>query len=831
FRTLEEVGALEKREGGLTPTGRSLARLPLDPRLGRMLLEARERKVLGEVVIIVAGLSVMDVRERPAEKESAADEAHARFDDPGSDFLTLLNIWHALRDFRKEGRGWHRNKLRRYCTANFVNMRRILEWDQVVRELGRLLKEETKRRPRPLPADRERWGDPDEIHKSLLAGMPRQIGVWEKEKRFYRGTSGRNFAIFPGSGLFGKNRPEWVLGFDLVETTRLWARKVAAIDAAWVEEIAPQLCRSRFHSPHWDEQQGAVYGIETVVCGGLTIIPERRVHFGRVDPKAAHEVFVREAILGGGLHSRCGFLDQLAAVRDEVGRAERKLRRIGGLWSDEGAYDFFFARIPAEISTARGFHQWRERDGNEERLMIRLADVVWEEIADELALFPDEVWHGDHGYRVEYRSDPEAADDGVCFEIGIAELGRIPDHLPGWGVPGILAERVELLVRSLPKWQRQACFPITDRVRDFLDQWRDWEPDRDLRTALAEYFSERSGHDIGAGDFDGGRLPGHLRVTVRVRDEEGRELAMGEEVGVLREQLAGVLRARREAAANLEWEMTGGEVWSFGEVPDEAGGVFPALVDEGETVGMRAYLEREEAEESHRAGCVRLFMLEHPDQAAYVRKNLPLGHGARLSLPVLDAGGGVAEDLIRCAAAGALGRRLPRNGEDFQAASADGKGRWYACAQDLCEALEEALDSERRIREWMHAHREDRHLAEVVADLEEELTWLLRPGFAWRAGFTRMKRYQRFFLGIEERLQRLESQPLLRDEEKRRRILPLWRDWMARWTARPEAVRWWEAGWMLEEFRLQLFAPGLPREMKVSEKRIAAVLDDGTRPA
>ena len=836
FRTLEEVGALESRQGELTEVGKQLARLPLDPRLGRMLLEARDRKVLGEVLIIVAGLSVMDVRERPPEKESKADEMHAAFEDPDSDFVSLLNIWHALLEFRKDDRRWHRNQLRRFCERKFLSMRRIMEWDQVARELGRLVREQYGKGPKPLPEERREWGELTEIHKSILAGMPRQIGFWDKEKRAYHGTGNRDFAVFPGSGLFGKKRPEWVLGFDLVETSRLWARKVAAILPEWVEEVAPQLCRSRYHSPSWDEQQGAVYGIETVQCGGLTLIPERRVHFGRVDPKSAHEVFVREAILGDGLHGQCRFKDQLEFVRGEVERAEHKLRRVGGLWSDEGAFDFFFERIPVEVSTARGFHRWRLVDQNEERLMIRLSDVVWEEIAEELRLFPDEVECAGISYRVVYRSALEAPDDGITFEIGVDELAMFPGYLVSWGVPGILEERVELLMRSLSKWQRQACFPIADAMEEFLALWRGWEPQCHLCAALAEFLSERSGHEIKEEDFNPERLPSQLRPKIRVYGDGGEELGLGEDAVGVRDGLAAVLRGRKEAAANLQWEMTGGEVWSFGKVPIEDGSrssedagapdpVYPALVDEGSSVGMRAFLERVEAEESHRAGCVRLFLLEQCDHVSFIGRKLPLGPASRLHATLLSPDEALVEALIRCAVEGALGK-MPRSEEEFAEVSLGAKERLFDSAQLLCHGLEQSIESYQRISEWMEAHRQDRHLGEVVQDLDEEISWLWRKGFAWKAGFTRLSRYYRYFYGIEERLSRLGSQPLVRDEEKRHRILPLWQRWIARWTERPEAARLWELGWMLEELRLAQFAPSQPREMRVSEKRIAKILEE-----
>ena len=360
-----------------------------------------------------------------------------------------------------------------------------------------------------------------------------------------------------------------MLGFELVETSRLWARKVAHIDPLWVEEVAPHLCRYRYHSPYWEAQQGAVYGIETVVFSGLTLVPQRRVHFGRVDPKAAHEVFVQEGILGGGMRGKCPCLDRLEEVRAEVDRLEHKLRRVGGLWSDQGAYDFFFERVPVEVSTAREFHDWRRQGNNEEQLMIRLQDVVWEEVAGQALLFPDAVEHDGREWPVVYRCDPEADDDGMVFELALGQLLAFPGYLAGWGVAGLLEERVELLIRSLPKAERTMVLPVKGAVEEFLATWTGWDPRVSLREALAEFLSERAGVEIGVNLFEEEKLPGCLRPKVRVRDERGEVLAFGEDVEALRDRLAGELRSRREEAANAEWEMTGGECWSFGEIPPE----------------------------------------------------------------------------------------------------------------------------------------------------------------------------------------------------------------------------------------------------------------------
>ena len=273
--------------------------------------------------------------------------------------------------------------------------------------------------------------------------------------------------------------------------------------------------------------------------------------------------------------------------------AERKLRRVGYLWHDQSVFDFFFERIPVEVNTTKGFLDFLKRDGNEERLMIRFGDVVWEDGLEEwLKLFPNEVAHGERCWPVSYVSDPEAVDDGLTFEVGIHELPYFPQGLNTWGVPGIMEERVELLIRSLPKDWRRVCQPVQEMVDGFLSEWEDWEPQGDLSASLLDYLREKTGRDIDG--LDESRLPSHLCPMVRVRDEKGREMACDADVFRLREKLAGELRSRREKAANEAWEMTGGEVWSFGEIPEETeeGGVFPALVDEGETVGMRAFLDR-----------------------------------------------------------------------------------------------------------------------------------------------------------------------------------------------------------------------------------------------
>lgn len=825
-RTLEEVEAMEKN-GKLTDTGHKLARLPLDPRLGRMLLEASRRNVLDAVLVMVGGMTVMDVRERPQEKQEQADQAHKKFNDEDSDFLTLLHIWSAVSQFREKKKRFQRNQLRKYCKQHFLSFRRVLEWDQIVAELSRLVRDTLKVKTSALPAERKQWGDEDEMHKSLMAGIPMQFGFWDKEKRAYRSTAGREFSIFPGSGLFGNKKPEWLIGFELVETSKVWARKVASIDVGWVEEIMPHLCRYRYHSPHWDEHQGAVYGKETVLCGGVTIVDGRKVFYGRVSPEDAHEVFVREAILGGGLRTRGEFLVRLDEVRDEIEGAEHKLRRAGGLWSDEAVFDFFSARIPGHICTAKAFQKWRTTSNNEEQLMLTVQDCIWGEMED-LTDFPDCVYHGELSYDVSYADNPGGRADGVVFEISLDQVVDFPDHIISWGVSGILEERVYLLVRSLPKSQRQVCSPARDVAQAFVTEWKGWEPARQLKVELADFLSKKSGHIIEAEMFDEDRLPDNLRPKLRVWSEQEEELAYTESVEEMRQNLAGVMREKLEVQVNEEWEMTGGEGWDFGEVPEEAEqGVFPALVDEGDTVGMRAYLDRAMADESHRAGCVRLLLINQASHCEYVIKKFPLGMAGKLMLPVMENKNGEAlEQMLRVSCEGALGSPLPRNEEDFLAASDRGKGELFHCAENIARGFEDMCESRGRVSEWMEDHRNDRHLQVVVEDLEEEMDWLLASGFIWRAGYERFCEYGRYFHAMEERLVRLQSLPQVKDDEKRERVQHLWSRWYAAWKADPNDVTLWPCGWQLMEWRASEFAPGLRRRTKVSQKRIRIMMDD-----
>lgn len=830
YKTLREIGALDSAKE-LTPVGRQLARLPVEPRLGRMLLAAADTGCLGEVLIIVSGLTIMDPRERPSDKQEAADKAHAQWADEDSDFLGYLHLWDDLMEFY-QGRGkWQRNQLRRYCRENFLNFRRIMEWDNLRYELGQLGSQQLKWCWDDFDGHGIETAEYQKIHEALLTGIPRQFGGLDTRSGDYQSAAGGKFAIFPGSGLFGKKKPDWVVAFEMVDTTRLWARRVAKIDPQWMEHVAPHLCRSRYHSAYWNKKQGAVYAKEVVVCGGLNIVEDRRVHYGRVEPQMAREVFLRDGLLGDGLVKKPAFLQRIAELQEEVESIEQKTRRRGGLWHDDIIYDFLAERIPADMSTAKAFHKWMRNADNAASLMPELHDLVdIDEGELGLADYPDRLEKAGETYPLHYRDAPGEPDDGVTIEIALSQLHAFPDWLPSWGVPGDLEARVLGLIRSLPKAMRVACQPVAETASAFLAAWDGWEPELSIEVAMGEFLSERTGQEICAGDFDHSKLPGSFITKLWVySDETGEEVGMGTDVAALKSQLKHDVEQQFDVSFGTEWDSTGQTTWPIGDFVDvvEAGSrqAWPALVDEGESIGSKLFLHQGQAELSHQLGCGRLFLLDQPRLRTYLEKDLPMSLETRMMMPLLGQGGIGKGEFCLLAAAGAMGPTYPRSAADYATASEHARGIYHDQAVQLGKWIDQLVASYSPISAFIEANRDSEHLGESVEDIESQIAWLLRERFLPRAGWARLKDLPRYFRGIEERIQRLESQPIARDLEKLDRIIPFVDDWLDLCEEQPTHVTD-EIGFAIEELRLSLFAPNVPTGMKVSEKRLSKMFEE-----
>lgn len=827
YRMLRELSALDRKKQ-LTSLGYKLAKLPLDPGLGRMILEGRKENCLAEALVIASGLSIMDPRERPAEAADKADNAHRRWKDEESDFVSMLNLWRDLQRFR-ERRQWKRNQLRKYCGEAFLNFRRVIEWANLRDDLESLIRDSLGWKVLRLaekPEDRPAYAS---LHKMILSGAPRQFGFWNPEEKVYRGANGQSFAVFPGSGVFGrKKRPEWIMGVELVETTRLWMRRCARLEPEWVEQVAPHLCEAKHANAKWDEKQGAVYATERVVCGGLVIVDGRKVHFGRLYPEKAREVFIREGIMGGGFPSKPGFIHHLEKIRDEVQADEAKLRKPEQLWCEEAVYEFFDKKLPGDCYTAKFFHKWRGKMEAEKKrfLYLKKEDAVYSIWHDYKHLkFPDALKFGNEELTVYYEFAPGDEDDGVTIGVHIDQLHAVPVWLPDWGVPGNRADRAEFLFRSLPKDLRVALQPVTDRARAFAELWEDVEPDAPLAHRLAEFVRLETGLPCYPDQFDLEKLPPEWKTKVWVYNHKNKELAFGTDFAGIVERLAPQVKKRFEQKASKSRSATGMTSWECEDLPEEEaiGGLtgFPALVDEGETVGMKVYHSRVEAVASHRAGCVRLAFLRHKDQINHLRKRMPLSLSGKMSLAVLGKVPATnLEDMFSICVEGGLGKTLPRDAGAFADAEMHLRQNLFTCAKFVCDSWEKIVHVEAEVKRAIAQYSGSKYEEGVAADLRRQMDWIFRPRFLWRTGYYRLPDLVRHCEGILTRLKRIPQQALGKELERIDKLNVFQVPWLKALSESPDNLALEEFGFLLDEYRISLFSPGVPVKGKISEKRL-----------
>jgi len=830
YKTLREIGALDRKRE-LTPVGRKLARLPLDPRLGRMLLEARREKALAEMLVIVAGLSIMDPRERPAEKAAQADQAHAQWKNEESDFLSMLSLWRSTCTFR-EGRTLRRNQLRRWSEKNYVSFLRTVEWHNLVQDLSATLSDTLRWDIPPLPPEAEQ-ATPERIHRSILAGAPLQFGVWRSDDKIYRGAGGRDFAIFPGSGLFRRRkRPDWLMGTELVETSRLWMRRAAVLDPAWVEQVAPQLCSHHAYDAAWDKAAGVVYAKERITCGGLTIIEGRRISYARYNPAAAREIMIRDGIMAMALRDTPPFLAHLAERREEVQQIEAKLRRQDLIWCAEAVYHFFDERIPTDCCSEKALREWRQKAeaADPHLLFIPREECVYPgEDNAPVDLYPDEIHLNGQEYPIYYRHAPGEADDGITLGVHIDQLADLPDWLPGWGIPADLPHRAEILLRTLPKDLRAFLLPIADTAEDFSEEWYEREPDRPMPQALAEFVVRRSGQFCNASQLDETKLPPELITKIWICDDEGNELALGTQAATLREKLASYRQKRFHQKAAKQYSASPMTRWDCGDLPKQVeignGIGYPALQDDGQRVRLKIYPTPEDAEHNHRAGVRRLALLRHGDFLNSLRKKLPIkSTEAKLALTSLGTQPGKnIQDTLQAAIDATL-TPLPRTADDFATACQRMRETIYdTLAGPLTRLWEQLAATEKPLREYCLTAPRERYSALIAEDLQKEWNWLIRPYFLTQSGPEKWADIIRYARGLRERLQRIRQQPAARELERIETLqTAIGNNFYTDYPSHHQNPFWQEYGFMVAEFRLTLFAPALAIKGRASVKKLQA---------
>jgi ATP-dependent helicase HrpA len=820
---LRELGALDDRSR-LTKIGRRLAQLPVDPRFGRMVLEADRLGCADEVIVIAAALSIQDVRERPAEQRAQADQLHARFADERSDFTAHLNLWRYLRE---QQRALSSNQFRKRCREEFLHHLRIREWQDLATQLRRAA------RQAGVTVNREP-AEPEAIHTALLAGLLSHVGVREGTTREYLGARGARFAIFPGSSL-AKRPPSWVMAAELVETSRLWGRTVARIEPRWIEPLAEHLVKRTYSEPRWDRKRAAVVATERVTLYGLPIVTGRTVAYGRIDPALSRELFIRRALVEDDWDTRHAFVQANREAVAEVEALEERARRRDLLAGDGERYAFFDERIPSDVVSGRHFDRWwRDERRAHPDLLTYPRELLLRGDADEGGR-PDAWTQGALTLPLTYRFEPGAADDGVTVHVPLRALGQVRPEGFDWLVPALRGELVTALLRALPKDLRRPLVPVPDVVAELLGRL---EPsDEPLTAALGRELERLRGVRVPPDAWDTSRLPAHLRMTFSVEDDGGAVLAAGKELDALREELRPRLQAELTAAAR-PLERRGMTGWELDKLPKaialpgtgQAVRAYPSLVDEGETAGVRVLDSRASQRQAMREGTRRLLLLTVPSPARWVQQQLT---GAE-QLALAAAPHGSAAAALADATTAAIDALVDEAGGPAWDAEVFARLR-DRVAGDLAErtlaiarALARILDAERDVRRRMEALTAEA-LQPAVRDVAEQLRRLVGPGFLTATGAARLPDVERYVRAADRRLERLPAAPAA-DLDRMRGLHELEDELEVRLGAwprgRPLPPALAEVPWMLQELRVSHFAQGLGTREKVSAKRIRRVLED-----
>jgi len=830
-------GATQPAVARLTQVGKQLSQLPIDPRLARMIIESKKHGTTREVMAIVAGLSIQDPRERPLEKRPQADQAHARFTDPTSDFLSLLKLWDYLKEKQKELSG---NQFRRMCRSEYLNYLRIREWEDVYKQLTRLAKQLGLHVGEPHT-------NPDGIHRSLLAGLLSQIGLKDVAKKDYVGARQSRFVIFPGSAL-AKKQPAAIMSAELVETSRLFARVNGAIDPAWAEQIAGDLVKRSYSEPHWEKRQGAIVAYERVTLYGVPIVIKRRVQFSRIDPGYARELFIRHALVEGDLVAETlkgrdwDFDRANRALRKELAELEERTRRRDILFDDEAIFEFYNRRIPADVASTKSFEGWwkKERQTTPDFLTMTAENLVDEPEAtvDEDA-FPS-VWHqGDQRLALTYRFEPGSDDDGVTVNIPIALLASLKADGFDWQVPGFREELVTALIKSLPKEIRRNVVPAGDWARKLL-AGAPAEPEASLTRYLADEIRRQTYTPVDASNFDVDRVPGHLRVTFAAIDERGKVTASSKVLSSLQLQLKSTVRAsvaKASVTPKSDLERTGLTTWDFDELPrtldtKHGSGViraYPSLVDEGKSVAIRLQSTPEDQARAMKAGVRRMLQLSIPAPTAYVQQHLTGAEKLSLATSPYKSTNDLFADAMAACIDDVLGDATIFTRAEFEAAR-DRVSATIVDAMFQTVAQVSAILLAARAAEKLISKTSSMALLAPLADAREQLSDLVYPGFVAATGGVRLRRIPVYLAALAHRIERLADNAgrdrvwLSEVQEATQRYVSAGGDLPLQPDA-PEHLR--HARWMLEELRVSLFAQHLPTAEPVSLQRITKVLGGG----
>ncbi len=822
YKTLFELQALT-RERELTEIGRQLARMPVDPRIGRMILAGADENCLHDVLVIAAALELQDPRERPHDKQQQADERHAPFQDPESDFLSYLKLWDFYHHLKETV---SRSQLQKACQRNFLSFYRLREWTEIHRQLLQVAQQQR------LPLG-SRGREFAAIHRALLTGLLSGVALRTGDSE-YTGAGGVKLSLWPGSGLF-RERPQWIMAAERLETSRRYARVVARISPTWIEPLAEHLVKRSYSDPHWSKKAGAVMAYEKVSLMGMPVVANRRVPYGKIDPETSRRLFIEGALVDERVNGAEGVLRRNREVRAELAELAAKTRRREYLVDDFSIFLFYDERLPADICDLAGLRRWLRRDtSHHDQLTMTLADLVPEQPPQEKSeLFPDHCQIDSLTLPVHYHFSPGSEDDGVTLTVPAAAVQQLSAQRLEWLVPGLLEEKVVALIRALPKQLRKNFVPVPDTAKRLTVDLVFGQGA--LRETVASRLSAWADERIGADDFDLQKLPVHLQMNVRVVDDEGTVVQMGRDLNAL--QLAS---RPKESAAELPspigehpWRRDGITSWDFDalpvEVPLERSGIqivgFPALVDQGESVALRLLDDKAEAEYQTRRGISRLYCLAHRKSLQTQVRWLPRWDETCVwAASLLDANTLKAQLQLRIAELAFVGRKaLPRDPAAFAARLENATERIAVATQELAPRVPQLFEAYHQARLAWEAVTGSR-AADAREDIGTQLAALMEPGFLVDVPWNWLQQFPRYLHAIVYRLEKLGSGGPARDAEFAGIVRPYWQRYQQRADENqrrrrhdPELV---EFRWMIEELRVSLFAQHLGTAIKISPQRL-----------
>ena len=825
YRLLFELGAVDSQRR-LTTMGKEMARLSIDPRLARMILQAKTEDCLKEILVIVCALEIQDPRERPLDMQQKADEAHKVFIDEASDFRTLLNLWAS---YQQQKKTLSNNKLRKWCSQSFISSRRLQEW----RDLHLQISHQVKEMGMPVkPEDAE----DEAIMRALLSGLVSHIG-FNMEDKEYQGSHGKKFMIFPGSALF-KKKPKWIMAAEIVETARLYARTVAVIKPEWVEQVAPQLIKYSYSEPVWQARAGQVSASEKLTVYGLILISHRKVNYGRIDPVMSRQIFIRSALVQGDFRTREKFYQHNMQLMQQVQLMEEKTRRRDIMQDEQSLYEFYDQRIPTHVYSQPAFEKWwrQQKKNRPDMLNISIEDLIQPGCNNiQVDAWPDHLSVQGFAVPLSYHFAPGDQDDGVTAMLPLMILNQLQPDQFDWLVPGMLQDKLVQLIKSLPKSLRRNFVPAPEFARACISHL---SPDQGgLPGQLGAQLHRMSGVEIPLTAWQVERLPDHLRMNFRIIDDEGRVVEQGRDLSVLQARLHDRASASFSARSSLATEQqqpldTDIECWDFGDLEDcveiETQGVtlrsYPALVEREGRLSLAPMDQPEQAQQETMRGLVCLFKKVYRKDVEYVRKNIANIKQACLYYAPLGRCDELQDDILYLSIFSALKLEdgIIRSSTAFAQRGEQARKNLMTVTNEVAALVLDVLTQFHQLNKRLSKNIAPLWL-KAVADIHSQIEHLFYKGFLHQTAYENLNNYPRYLKALQLRIDKLATH-LERDNRQMAEIQACWSRYLqasdAMAMSKKKNAELEKYRWMLEEYRVSLFAQELKTAYPVSAKRL-----------